>query len=143
LPVSSRALHATLLLLIPLPLVASRAAAQQPCLSDTLAARWESQIITNQFTAPDSTSRQRIGLPSTIRSVTWVRDPTVCAEASRRLKLVRDSLEWGGYGTRAQTRVLVFAVEPELYVVVDEGDLDRISFFSRHWQYIVSLAMAH
>jgi len=57
--------------------------AQAPCLSDTVYARMESQVIGNQFTNPDSTWRARLGMRQSARNITWLRDPAICAEAER------------------------------------------------------------
>jgi hypothetical protein len=128
---------ATLVLLAP-----AQGAAEGPCSSDTVSARMESQVVSNQFTDPNPTWRERVGLPRAIQSITWLREPAICTVALRRLRRVVDSLGWGNYSIRETTRVLVFAVEPDLYVVFGDGNPNMLFFFTRRWRHVLTAALA-
>ena len=82
--------------------------------------------------------RPRLGLPNRIQSITWSQDPALCAKALQRLRRIGDSLGWQGQSA-ATAQVLVFLVEPGLYAVVGNGDLNALSFFDRRWRYLVTL----
>ena len=131
---------ASMALCVSLTLVAARrgATAQGACMLDAHEARRQTQVIEWQFTDPDPHWRRRLGLPDTIQSITWSRDPALCAEALLHLRRVGDSLGWHEHPRSATTQVLVFLVEPDLYVVIGDGDLNATSFFDRRWRYLLT-----
>jgi hypothetical protein len=126
-------------LCVNLSIVATRpGAAQGACLLDAREARQQTQAIEGQFTDANPQWRRRLGLPDTIQSVTWSQDPALCAEALQQLRKVGDSLGWHEQPLGATTQVLVFVVEPGLYVVIGNGDLNATSFFDRRWRHLLT-----
>lgn len=126
-------------LCVSLSIVATRqGAAQGACMLDAQEARQQTQVIEWQFTDPNPQWRRRLGLPDTIQSVTWSQDPALCAEALQQLRKVGDSLGWHERPLGATTQVLVFLVEPGLYVVIGNGDLNATSFFDRRWHHLLT-----
>jgi len=130
---------ASLSLSVGLVLVGPRSGmAQGACMPDTLEARNQTQVIEWQFTDPNPQWRRRVGLPDTIQAITWSRDPALCAKALHQLRRVGDSLGWHEYPLGETTQVLVFLVEPDLYVVIGNGDLNATSFFDRRWRHLLT-----
>jgi hypothetical protein len=126
-------------LCVSLSIVATmQGAAQEACMLDAQEARQQTQVIEWQFTDPNPQWRRRLGLPDTIQSVAWPQDPALCAEALRQLRKVGDSLGWHEHPLGATTQVLVFLVEPGLYVVIGNGDLNATSFFDRRWRHLLT-----
>jgi hypothetical protein len=134
--IAPAAICVVLLLVAP-----SAGKAQDNCVLDASEVRHGTQAIDAQFTDPDTLWRPKLGLPNNIQSITWSRDPALCAEALHHLHRVADSLGWRRYSRETEARVLVFIVEPELSVVIEHDDLDALTFFDRRWRYLVTLRL--